>query len=529
MKISSLSSGQALVGFSALALSVSIASAANFPRVNGYRSEADSPAVAAGLAGVLVVDKLETPDRTLGLAVSSGSVVAANSVDFDDASLDGAGTTGKSLALGAWFPFAAPNTTLGFNSTDLGAPPRFAGVVVTNASGVENPDGSVALIPVIMTVYMTDGTSMQQIFNVSSAENDATDDVFIGVDLGADATVGIDSINISATTPIQIDHIQYTGVAAFGPQFVKDDHNGDGRSDVAWFYEPGRKSAIWNVLPSLVSGGYTSINPGSVDSDLVGTGDVDADGKADMLWYNKVSNRYTIWKMDGANAAATEIVRYVGTDWVPIAFTDINGDRKADCVFRRTGDGKTEIAVWLMDGTSIVSGVLTSFPATYTAAFVGNFDSDAAGELILRKGGSAIDAGALFISQFTGATPSAPTRMLNGLGSSEPALSSALQIEGAADTDADGIDDLIVRGNDTISRWKIGASAVQSKAAIFSGTGSYWTIVGFPDFDGDRRRGILFRGGGGETWSWELNGAAIVRSGALNTVDPTWKIATKQN
>ena len=104
-----------------------------------------------------------------------------------------------------------------------------------------------------------------------------------------------------------------------------------------------------------------------------------------------------------------------------------------------------------------------------------------------------------------------------------------MQIEGAADTDADGIDDLIVRGNDTISRWKIGASAVQSKAAIFSGTGSYWTIVGFPDFDGDRRRGILFRGGSGETWSWELNGAAIVRSGALNTVDPTWKIATKQN
>ncbi|MEY3142982.1 MAG: hypothetical protein RLY21_1475 [Planctomycetota bacterium] len=529
MKISSLSSGSALVGFSALALSATIASAATFPRFDGYRSEADSPAVAAGLAGVLVVDKFETPNRALGLTVSSGTVVTANSVDFDDSSLDGAGATGKSLFLGAWFPFQAPNSTLNFDPAELGAPPRFAGVVVTNASGVENPDGSPALIPVILTVYMTDGTSMQQVFNVLSNENDASDDVFIGVDLGADATIGIDSINISATTPIQIDHIQYTGVAAFGPQFVKDDHDGDGRSDVAWFYEPGRKAAIWNVLAGAVSGGYTSIDPGSADAELVGTGDVDADGKADMLWYNKSTKRYTIWQQNGQNSVATEIVRYVGNDWIPVAFTDINGDRKADCVFRRTSDGKTDIAVWLMDGTSIASGVLTSFNAPYTAAYVGNFDSDAAGELILRKGGSAIDAGALFIAQFDGATPSTPARMLNGSGSQEPILSSSIKIEGAADTDADGIDDLIVRGNDTISRWKIGASAVQAKTAIFLGTGAYWTIVGFPDFDGDRRRGVLFRGSGGETWSWELNGATIVRSGPLNTVDPNWKIATKQN
>lgn len=529
MKISSLSSGSALVGFSTLALSATVASAATFPRVDGYRSETDSPAVAAGLAGVLVVDKFEVPDRTLGLTVSSGTTVTANSVDFDDTSLDGSGATGKSLALGAWFPFSPPNSTLSFDPTALGAPPRFAGVVVTNASGVEDENGQPALIPVTLTVYMSDGTSMQQVFNILSAENDASDDVFIGVDLGADATVGIDSINISATTPIQIDHIQYTGVAAFGPIFVKDDHNGDGRSDVAWFYEPGRKSAIWNVNAGAVSGGYTSIDPGSTELELVGTGDVDGDGKADMLWYNESTKRYTIWKMDGQNAVATEINRYVGKEWKPIAFTDINGDRKADCVFRRTDDGKTDIAVWLMDGPSIVSGVLTSYGVPYTAAYVGNFDADASAELILRKGGNAIDAGALFIAQFNGATLSTPARMLNALGQQEPVVSSSIKIEGVADTDADGVDDLIVRSANSIDRWRVGAGALQSKATIWAGTGPYWQIVGFPDFDGDRRRGILFRGNGGETWSWDLNGASIVRSGALNTVDPSWKITKKQN
>jgi hypothetical protein len=246
-----------------LLCSAGIASAATFPRVNGYRSDSDSPAVAAGLASILVVDRFEIPANSLGLSVSSGVPTVGNSVDFDDNSLDGVGATGKSLALGAWFPFEPSNATMNFDAGVLGAAPRFAGLVVTNASGVDNPDGSPAQIPVTLTVYLTDGSSIQQVFDILSAENNSLDDVFIGVDLGADALVGVDSINVSAATPIQIDHVQYTGVAAFASQFVKDDHNGDGRSDVAWFYEPGRKSAVWNVNLGAVSGGYTSIDPGS--------------------------------------------------------------------------------------------------------------------------------------------------------------------------------------------------------------------------------------------------------------------------
>jgi hypothetical protein len=531
MKNSSLSSGPALVGFSACMLlcSAGIASAATFPRVNGYRSDSDSPAVAAGLASILVVDRFEIPANSLGLSVSSGVPTVGNSVDFDDNSLDGVGATGKSLALGAWFPFEPSNATMNFDAGVLGAAPRFAGLVVTNASGVDNPDGSPAQIPVTLTVYLTDGSSIQQVFDILSAENNSLDDVFIGVDLGADALVGVDSINVSAATPIQIDHVQYTGVAAFASQFVKDDHNGDGRSDVAWFYEPGRKSAVWNVNLGAVSGGYTSIDPGSADQELVGTGDVDADGKADMLWYNESTKFYTIWRMNGLAASATTINRYVGEDWKPVAFNDIDGDRKADCVFRRTTAGKTEIAVWLMDGPTIVQGVLTTFNAEYTAAFVGNFDADIAGELLLRKGGNGIDAGALFVSQFNAGSVTPPTRMLNAGGQQEPVVPQSTAIAGVADTDGDGIDDLILRNSTSIDRWKVGAMAVQSKAVIWAGTGPYWQIAGFPDLDGDRRRGILFRGNGGETWSWDLNGAVIVRSAALNTVDPNWTIAKRQN
>ena len=160
---------------------------------------------------------------------------------------------------------------------------------------------------------------------------------------------------------------------------------------------------------------------------------------------------------------------------------------------------------------------------------MGNFDGDTSGELILRKGGTGADAGALFIAKFAGGTVLPVTRVQDGLGSIQAPVPSGTKIEGVADTDGDGVDDLILRGNNSIDRWKIGALAVQSKGTIYAGTGSYWQIAGFPDFDGDRKRGILFRGNAGETWSWDLNGNTIVRSGPLNSVDPNWKITKKQN
>jgi len=182
-----------------------------------------------------------------------------------------------------------------------------------------------------------------------------------------------------------------------------------------------------------------------------------------------------------------------------------------------------------MDGTTIAQGILTTLNAEYSAIYVGNFDADTNGELILRRGGNGIDAGALFVAQFNNGSVAPPTRMLNAGGQQEPVLPQSVKIEGVADTDGDGFDDLILRNSTSIDRWKVGAMAVQSKAVVFAGTGPYWKIVGFPDLDGDRRRGVLFRGNGGETWSWDLNGAVIIRSGPLNTVDPNWKITNIQN
>ncbi|MFM7134555.1 MAG: hypothetical protein ACKO0W_09595, partial [Planctomycetota bacterium] len=75
----------------------------------------------------------------------------------------------------------------------------------------------------------------------------------------------------------------------------------------------------------------------------------------------------------------------------------------------------------------------------------------------------------------------------------------------------------------------IRALRVESKALVWANTTFYWSIVGFPDFDGDGKRGVLFRGRNGETWRWEMNGNAITASDPLRAVNTVWKTAGMQN
>jgi hypothetical protein len=526
MKNISLLSGSVLSGVAVATVTASVALAGGdgptMPRVDGYRSSSDSPASGpVSLPDSLIIENFESDVLQPGLTVSSGTVGDGNSVDADDGVLDGS-ANGKSLGLGSWFPFEPSNVTLTFGADDIGGAPRFAGVVVTDASGVEDKLGNPVAVSVTLTVYLTDGTSLSNSYDILSQPADATDDVFIGVELGALSLTGIDSIAVSAATPIAIDHVQYTGAALLALQYVRDDHDGDGRSEVAWFSEPGAKSAVWHVDGSTVSGGYTSINPATNSTRIVGTGDFDGDGRADMLWYDSSVSRYSIWLMDDLSANATQIVRHVNTQWSPV-IGDVDGDRKADVIFRRTGGGKTDIAVWVMDGTVLDGTGLVSLDGEFDEMFVGNFDNDPASEVLLRKLSGA-DAGALYLANFSGANLGTPARLMNASGEMEAPVAPANRIAGAADTSADGVDDIIWTGpNGSVERWGIVNGAVASKSVVSPTTGSQWSIAGFPDLNGDRRRDILFRATDGRTWAWELNGSTITSSGALKAVSNNWK------
>ncbi|MCA9422105.1 MAG: FG-GAP repeat protein, partial [Nitrospira sp.] len=66
-----------------------------------------------------------------------------------------------------------------------------------------------------------------------------------------------------------------------------------------------------------------------------------------------------VWFMNGATVASTGFPGGVSLNWEIGQVSDLNGDGRADLIWRNTSSGT--VAVWLMNGVTISS---TGYPAS---------------------------------------------------------------------------------------------------------------------------------------------------------------------
>ena len=166
------------------------------------------------------------------------------------------------------------------------------------------------------------------------------------------------------------------------PSHVPFDVNGDGTLDLLWHHQADGRLAAWTMSgPTQIAG--TLLTPGQV-SDLgwkvVGAGDVDGDGFDDMIWQH-TDGRVAAWLMSGLtlrDGSLLSIPQVNDTDWQIRAVGDVNADRRADLLWQHRVDGR--IAVWIMDGVSVVFATLISPPQVSDIGWkivgMGDFDSD---------------------------------------------------------------------------------------------------------------------------------------------------------
>lgn len=144
------------------------------------------------------------------------------------------------------------------------------------------------------------------------------------------------------------------------------DFNGDSKADIFWRNPLTGEASLWvmdgaKYDPTLTGTGFIT-NPGS-NWKLVGTGDFNGDGKADLVWRNTVTSQTSMWLMDAGltnpltskatrTLPGTKILELADPSWTIAGIGDTNGDKKSDLFWRNSVTNK--LSVWVMDGTDYV-------------------------------------------------------------------------------------------------------------------------------------------------------------------------------
>jgi len=245
----------------------------------------------------------------------------------------------------------------------------------------------------------------------------------------------------------------------------------------------------------------------------------------------------------------------------PAAAThDFNGDGMSDLLWRSTGASPTTVAMWLMDGGSILSsGTVASVPSTYSITGQRDFDGDGNADLLWRD-----TSGNLYMWFMNGIALTASASLGN--------VPNIWTVMGTADMNGDGIGDLLwqdtagdvaiwfMNGSQTSSTaslgavppasgwtiaqestgtivwqnnsgalalWLVNGSTVQS--STLGAVPGNWLVQGMGDFNGDGIPDILWRDNtSGTVAIWFLNGSGNVQSTASLGIVPissTWSIA----
>jgi hypothetical protein len=119
------------------------------------------------------------------------------------------------------------------------------------------------------------------------------------------------SLSLSQTMPT-IAMFRATVVATTA---VRNDFDGDGKSDILWRNANDGRNAIWKSGDATTQQATTGVT--ELAWKVVGTGDFDGDGKSDILWRNANDGRNTIWK-SGNSATQQATTGVADLAWIVV-------------------------------------------------------------------------------------------------------------------------------------------------------------------------------------------------------------------
>ena len=472
-------------------------------QIDPYASSTDGPFGANG--DTIIVNDLEAGLESVGLVIESGARVDGDSVAAD-------GTPGKSLAVGSFSPPLAAAVTMRLDPTATGGAPTQFGFVVTNAVS-EDMLGNMVGLPITVTAFRADGSTVSSTHTIKSLPGDSGDDVFLGITVPE----GIDSVSIASVVPFNIDHIQYDAAPALVPDYVKDDLDQDGKSDVFWQLTGASRAAVWKMdglVRASTTGTLPNIATGSTASAI---GDLDGDRIADMVWRKTSNGALTAWLMSTTGVGSSgPLSQTLGKEWKLLGMNDLDGNRRADLVFFNTTT--RVIRLWSMNGLTVESSSdIGTLAAGLACIGIGDLTADGKADLVFRSTTGEVRAWIM-----NGATIVTDSVLLD----SDARKATTWYIAGVADVNGDRKADILWqhRTQGRVDVWLMDGARVTSMGNTERAVASSWRVVGTPDLNGDGKRDLLLRKAStNQINGYLMDGRATTSSGFIRRTTTAWK------
>ena len=305
------------------------------------------------------------------------------------------------------------------------------------------------------------------------------------------------------------------------PPQQRGDLNADARVDVLWRNVASGDNYAYLMSGTAIQGeGYLRAVPNPAWK-VAATGDFDGDGKTDVLWRNTSTGENYLYLMNGTSIAGEGyIVTVADQNWQVAGAGDFNGDGRDDILWRNVSTG--ENYVFPMNGLAIGAGegyLRTVANLDWKIAGIGDVDGDGRADIVWRNSAT----GENYLFPILGLMVK-PTE-----GYVRTVANLDWKIAGIGDSNGDGKADLLWRNASTGENYifpMVGNEILGSEGYLRSVTNLAWEVAQIGDFDGDGKSDILWRNTDtGENYVYLMDGTLIAGEAYLPTVaDQNWTV-----